>query len=88
MKKVYVAPRIAVESFKLNQTIATSCGWTSEKYFGHPTHADIYSCAWVDATGEAYWTAQPHCGDSYSEYLDVGEGCYNAPSGSQQVFAS
>lgn len=88
MKKAYVKPRITVEYFTLNQSIAQSCGWNADDFYGKPTHGDIYSCAWVDAGGERYWTATPTCGDAYSPDLDVGEGCYNAPSGSQQIFAS
>lgn len=88
MKKAYVKPRITVEYFALNQSVATSCGWTADKFYGRPTHADIYSCAWVDVNGESYWMSRPPCDDSYSENLEVADGCYNAPSGSQQVFAS
>ncbi|MDI9241822.1 hypothetical protein [Fusibacillus kribbianus] len=88
MKKMYVKPCITVEYFTLSQSIAQSCGWTSDKFYGKPTHADIYSCAWVDASGERYWTSTPTCDGSYGEDIQVSEGCYNAPSGSQQIFAS
>lgn len=88
MKKTYVKPCITVEYFTLNQSVATGCGWTPDKFYGHPTHADVYSCAWVDASGESYWTDKRICGSEYNENIDVGEGCYNAPSGLQQIFAS
>lgn len=88
MKKTYMKPSITMEYFTLNQSIAMSCGWTSDKFYGHPTHGDPSSCAWVDAGGERYWTATPTCDGEYATDLDVGEGCYNAPSGSQQIFAS
>lgn len=88
MKKAYVKPRLTVEYFTLNQSVATSCGWTADKFYGHPTHGDIYTCAWVDVTGERYWTTESTCGGSCSPDLEVSEGCYNAPSGSQQIFAS
>lgn len=88
MKKTYVKPRITVEYFALSQSVAKSCGWTADKFYGHPTHADIDSCAWVDAAGESYWVSEQVCGASYSEELEVADGCYNAPSGLHQVFAS
>ena len=88
MKKTYEKPRAMMEYFTLSQSIAQSCGWNSDDYYGHPTHGDPYSCAWVDASGERYWTSTPPCGGAYSTELDVGEGCYNAPSGSNQIFAS
>lgn len=88
MKKTYVKPCITVEYFTLSQSIATSCGWNSDDYYGKPMHASPNSCAWVDVTGERYWTSQPTCDDSYSTDIEVSEGCYNAPSGSQQIFAS
>lgn len=88
MKKAYVKPSLTVEYFTLSQSIATSCGWTEDKFYGHPTHGDISSCAWEDVTGERYWTSTPTCSDTYSPDLEVADGCYNAPSGSQQIFAS
>lgn len=88
MKKAYVKPCLTVEYFTLNQSVASSCGWTADQFYGRPTHADPFSCAWEDASGERYWTSPPTCGDSYPLDIDVGEGCYNAPSGSQQIFAS
>ena len=88
MKKTYMKPSITMEYFTLNQSIATSCGWTSDKFYGKPTHGDIYTCAWVEADGEKYWTVTPTCDNAYSADLEVSEGCYNAPYSSQQVFAS
>lgn len=88
MKKTYMKPSITMEYFTLNQSIATSCGWTSDRFSGKPTHGDIHTCAWMEADGTMVWTATPPCGGAYREDLEVSDGCYNAPSGSLQVFAS
>lgn len=88
MKEIYTKPTLNIEYFALSQTIATSCGWSSDKYTGHPTHAEKGDCGWADGFGEVYWTAPPACSDVYSEDLKIGEICYNAPNGGTQIFAS
>ncbi|MCI6520286.1 hypothetical protein MR478_02825 [bacterium] len=88
MKKTYMKPSITMEYFTLNQSIATSCGWTSDKFYGRPMHGDPTNCAWVEADGTMVWTATPTCDGAYREDLEVTDGCYNAPYSSQQVFAS
>ncbi|MDY4444294.1 MAG: hypothetical protein SPE35_09130 [Butyricicoccus sp.] len=88
MKEIYTKPTLNIEYFALSQTIATSCGWSSDKYTGHPTHAVKEVCGWNDGFGEVYWTAKPACDGEYSPDLDIGEVCYNAPNGGAQIFAS
>lgn len=91
MKAKYEKPRIAIESFTLSQSIAQSCGYNKDSYFGHPTHGDVFTCAWVEADGEKYWTQAATCGADNivdSSFEGIAEGCYNAPSGSKQLFAS
>lgn len=84
MKKTYVKPCITVEYFTLNQSVAQSCGSS----YGQPLHGSPEACAWVDASGESYWTTVEICGGVYDPNIEVGEGCYNAPSGLHQIFAS
>lgn len=88
MKKIYKKPSVAIEHFILAQNIAYSCGYTDDKFFGHPTHADKQNCGWDDGLGEIYWTSTPACGGNYDPDLDVGEVCYNTPAGAAMIFAS
>lgn len=90
MKEKYMKPHIRIEYFSLNQSVATSCGWNSNDYYGKPGHGDPYSCTWTEITGDVYWATPAACGEEnvVSGDLEIGEGCYNAPSGSQQIFAS
>lgn len=88
MKKTYVKPRAVMEYFTLSQSIAQSCGWNSENYYGSPTHADITVCGWKEVTGDVYWASTSACSIIVDADFEVGEGCYNAPSGSNQIFAS
>lgn len=89
MKKTYKKPRIKMEYFTLNQSIATSCGYKDEDYTGRPTHAEKGSCGWDDGFGEVYWTStEAGCSGEYSEDLVIGEICYNTPNGQPMIFAS
>lgn len=90
MKAKYEKPCINIEYFVLNQSIATSCGWNSTDYYGKPGHGDPNSCAWIDVDGEKYWASPSACGEEnvVGDDFVVAEGCYNAPSGLNQIFAS
>lgn len=88
MKKVYKKPTVHFEQFTMSQSIALSCGYKDEDYYGFPTHADKLTCGWNDGSGEVYWTSTPACGDSYSPDLVIGEVCYNNPNGQPTIFAS
>lgn len=89
MKELYVKPQLHVEHFTLSQSIAKSCGWTDEGYYGTPTHADIYDgCGWKEADGTIIWIEKPFCSDAYNPEVPVSEGCYNAPEGGKAIFAS
>lgn len=90
MKSKYEKPRIVIECFTLSQSVASSCGYNKDNYLGRPTHADIYTCAWIEVDGEKYWATAEACGEDnvVSGDIEISEGCYNAPSGSKQIFAS
>ena len=89
MKKTYVKPRAMMEYFTLSQSIAKHCGWNSDDYYGSPTHADNTVCGWRDAAGDVYWTSGAACSIIVdANYEIVGEVCYNAPTGSNEIFAS
>lgn len=83
MKKTYVKPCITVEYFTLSQSIASSCTCTGVTNHGAPS-----SCHWQLASGDLIWTSAPNCDDQYNEDFEFGGICYNAPSGSQSIFAS
>ena len=93
MKKVYEKPMVAIESFILTQSIAVSCGYTPDKFFGHPTHGDaLYDgCGWDNGLGgQVYWAvgAIDACNVDTDYDAVVGEVCYNEPAGGAQIFAS
>lgn len=88
MKKVYEKPMAQLEMFALSQSVAVNCGYSDDRYIGHPTHHSKSSCGWDDGTGEVYWASNPPCADAYPEDLVVGEVCYNNPNGATTVFSS
>lgn len=89
MKARYEKPLVKIERFAITQSIAAHCGYSSDKYSGHPTHADKNACGWDDGYGEVYWTStNTGCNGSYSEDSVIGEVCYNNPNGGVQIFAS
>lgn len=88
MKQKYTKPSLHVEHFALTQNIALSCGWTDEKFIGHPTHAEKATCGWFDGFGDIIWASVPPCTDEYPTDLVIGEVCYNTPNGQPQIFAS
>lgn len=87
MKEKYSKPCLNIELFTLSQTIATHCGYNKNTYYGHPNFSSISSCGWVDPVGMIYWS-NAKCNVAVDDDFETSEGCYNAPSGSHQIFAS
>lgn len=93
MKEMYVKPQLHVEHFTLSQSIAQSCGWNDDGFYGRPTHEDIHRCGWEefddDDKSDIFWTSSSsHCKMQVGDDYVVSEGCYNAPNGNGQIFAS
>lgn len=89
MKKTYTKPALRLEYFTLTQSIARSCGWNDEDFFGSPTHGDNTTCGWKDVFGQVYWVTPAACeGASNSPDLVIDEVCYNNPNGQPLIFAS
>lgn len=88
MKKLYKKPSVLIEHFILAQNVAASCGYTDDKFLGHPTYSDRENCGWDNGLGEVYWTNTPACSGAYDPDLDAGEVCYNTPAGAAMIFAS
>ena len=88
MKRTYTKPSFAIEHFTLTESVASSCGYNKDSYFGMPTHDDKYNCGWkID--GEIYWFDADHtCNVLVGEEFEYEEYCYNAPSGVMTIFAS
>lgn len=80
MKKLYVRPDAAFETFNFMQSIAAgSCDLTSEDY-GTPNSMDS-SCGFEQADGEVAFISEPVCSD-------LQDGCYNLPEDNLRIFAS
>lgn len=80
MKKLYVRPDAAFETFNFMQSIAAgSCYLTSEE-FGTPTSMDS-SCGFLEDDGEVAFISKPVCSDPQ-------DGCYNLPEDDLRIFAS
>ena len=88
MEKKYVKPDVYVERFELSQTVAKSCGWTSDSTVGKPTQADIDVCGW-DMGNFVFFATDSSCSTIFPVDTEIeGVGCYNNPNGEQTIFAS
>ena len=89
MKKEYCKPDVFVESYRLAQSIADSCGIdpAAPGTLGKPTHGNPSVCGW-DVGGLIIWTSNGVCNIIADENEEVDGSCYNAPSGSIRLFAS
>lgn len=89
MKKAYVKPALALESFVLSQSIASTCnvpgGGTS---LGKPGHSSRETCGW-DVGGLILWV-NDSTGCNLPTEIDenVSGICYNAPAGGFTIFGS
>lgn len=91
MKRVYEKPMVAIEHFTLAQSIAVSCGYTHDKYFGSPAQGDKLNCGWNNGIGEVYWivgTTSNCTLDTDADAIIGDKVCYNEPAGGAQIFAS
>lgn len=88
MEKKYVKPDVYVERFELSQTVAKSCGWTSDSTIGSPTHADIDVCGWNMEDGIVVFVTSPTCAITMPVDTEINGSCYNNPVGGQSIFAS
>lgn len=90
MKKTYVKPALAVESFVLSQSIAAGCGAAGSGWeLGRPNQSSINACGWkVD--GIIVWLDSTSvCTDIQlnpgTEYEGV---CYHTPESGLNIFGS
>lgn len=89
MKKTYVKPALAVESFVLSQSIAANCGVSGgETEWGRPCHGDKTICGWEDILGRVLWLSEPACKEIVGPDYGYGGICYNNPNGGATIFAS
>ncbi len=88
MKKTYVKPALAVESFVLSQSIALGCKIPDEDdHMGKPGIGSWDSCGW-DVGGGIMWLEGTACTIPMLENDKFGSICYNNPTGDFTVFAS
>lgn len=89
MKKAYIKPEVFVESFALNQNIASTCGVPGGgNTLGKPNHSDKTTCGW-DMGNFIAWVEAPACNMYLSTDGDTPFGvCYNTPSGGVTIFGS
>lgn len=90
MKKTYVKPALAVESFVLSQSIANNCGapWGGT-VDGAPNHADRNNCGWKVGDWVLWVEAGSVCDIPTSVDDPVnGNICYNTPDGGYTIFGS
>lgn len=92
MKKKYVAPKIYIESFQLNQHLAGSCGAGTKKgnEFGRPLLYTKRSCAWED-TGfgdTVFLIGMDVCDNQIHENQSYEAICYNSPTAGYSIFSS
>ena len=90
MKKTYVKPALAVESFVLSQNIANNCdvpgGGTD---LGRPMQGSREVCGWEDPLGRVFWLeAMQACSTKVDEDFTNGAVCYNNPGGGFTIFGS
>lgn len=93
MKRVYEKPRVAIEYFTLAQSIAVSCGYSEDKFFGHPAQGDKSACGWDNGLdlGAVYWvvgTTSNCTVDTAQDAVISDKICYNEPAGGAAIFAS
>lgn len=87
MKERYTKPSFSIELFTMTESIASSCGGSTGDPDIGPTHSDIYSCGYREWE-EIYWLNTDNCTSVVDEYFETEVGCYNAPNGGTQIFAS
>lgn len=89
MKKTYVKPALAVESFVLSQSIALSCGVPGDgTSLGKPNHSDRVVCGW-DVDGIIAWLDGNNvCTYPVGPNTEFDGVCYNNPSSGTTIFAS
>ena len=91
MKKTYVKPALAVESFVLSQSIAVNCGVPGGgTEMGAPNHVDKISCGWEMDSATVIWldTMANICTFPVGEDEPVYGMCYNNPNGGVTIFGS
>lgn len=89
MKKTYVKPALAVESFVLSQSIALGCKIPGEgANMGKPGFGSWDNCGW-DVGGASYWLETSSiCQIPMKPGEDLDGICYHNPTGDFTVFAS
>ena len=89
MKKAYNKPALYVESFQLNQSIASTCNveWGGNT-LGKPGHSSKATCGW-DMGNMIMWVdATTGCDTPIDVDADAFGLCYNTPSGGNTIFGS
>lgn len=89
MKKTYVKPALALESFVLSQSIASTCtvpGGGTE--LGKPGHSSNQVCGW-EVDGIVVWLDTGNiCDYGVSENTQYEGVCYNTPKDGLTIFGS
>lgn len=81
MKKLYVRPDAAFETFNFMQSIAAgACYLLPGDYDGTPNSVED-TCGFATDDGEVVFVAKPVCSDPQ-------DGCYNLPEDDLRIFAS
>ena len=89
MKKTYVKPALAVESFVLSQSIAMGCGAPGGgPGEGKPGFASRDTCGWTVGDWTLWIDSVRNCEIPTGENDPVYGLCYNTPEGGYVIFAS
>ena len=90
MKKTYVKPALAVESFVLSQSIAAGCGAAGSGWeLGKPNQSSIQSCGWNVDEIIIWLEGRNVCTDMQLPPETGYEGvCYHTPESGLNIFGS